>query len=58
MKFVNPELEVTMFSVEDILTVSGGPETEAPTELTAPGTYMEGECVGNASDNLVPNCLG
>ena len=56
MKFVNPELEVTMFSVEDILTASGEGPTE-PETISQEGYAMEGDCVGTAADNYVPNCL-
>lgn len=54
MKFVNPELEITMFSVEDILTSSqGGSESE----VSALGRLMEGSCTGTAADDLVDNCV-
>lgn len=57
MKFVNPELEVVKFNVEDILTASGeGPIETEPEPISQAGYAMEGSCVGNASDNYVPNC--
>lgn len=58
MKFIAPELEVKMFNVNDILTASG--ETEGPIASETPnqfGYLAEGECVGNASDNWIPDCL-
>lgn len=56
MKFVNPELEVTLFSVEDILTTSGGGETANPREETV-AFYVGRPCVGNDYDMDVANCL-
>ena len=59
MKFVNPELEVTLFSVEDILTTSvpASEETDAPTEVNQKDSLMEGSCSGTAADNLLDDCL-
>ena len=60
MKFIAPEVEIKMFNVNDILTASAGAEDDSSAEettISAFETMMEGECVGNASDNLVPACL-
>lgn len=60
MKFVNPEIEVRMFSVQDILTTSE--PTEAPTTTTNPraGTIAEAigqECRGTDADQMEDACL-
>ena len=58
MKFTAPEVEIKMFNVNDILTASTGDDAgEEETTVSAMYTFMEGQCVGNASDNMVPACL-
>ncbi len=54
MKFEKPVMNVTMFSAEDILTTSGGPETT----VSQAGYIMEGSCTGSAADNLLDDCAG
>lgn len=56
MKFIAPEVDIKKFDVADILTASSAAETEATT-INQEGYPMEGQCVYNASDALVPECI-
>lgn len=59
MKFVNPEIEVRMFSVQDILTTSEG-STEVATTNPRAGTIAEAigqECRGTDADQMEEACL-
>lgn len=62
MKFVNPEIEVRMFSVQDILTTSDPTETstEGSTANPRAGTIAEAigqECTGTAADQMEEACI-
>lgn len=53
MKFEKPELKVTLFTLKDVLTTSGGGQEE----ISAEGRLLEGSCDGTSADDLVPDCV-
>ena len=55
MKFIAPEIEIKMFDVNDILTISRA--VTVTETVCAWETFAEGDCAGNDSDWLVSACL-
>lgn len=55
MKFEKPELKVTLFTLKDVLTASGGGNENDVSAQT--DTFNEGSCIGTMADDLIDDCV-